>query len=443
MLGLGASGAAAARLLASSGYAVAVVDKGAGSVGEDERAALRGQGVSLLLHTEMPPRGRFSLGIVSPGIPMQSAVVAQAREQCREVLSELELGYRYSASPLIAVTGTNGKSTLTKLLDTILRVAGLRSRPGGNYGTPLCDLVRERPAWDWIVAEVSSFQLEGVAHFHPRAGVLLNVQPDHLDRHGSMEAYFRLKSLVFARMGSGDCAVVDEALLASVKALYPAHAVRWQSIGDTQQSDWHFNAESASVCGRLDGELVTIPVENPYFCHPVTGRSAAAAACVACTSCGVSPGKVAEGIRRFEPLRHRTEFVREVRGVRYIDDSKATNMAALCAGVAMMQAPVHLIAGGRLKEKALDFTKEVLKRHVVCAYLIGEAAETLEHVWDGEVPVRISRELEQAVREAGRAARSGEVVLLSPGCASFDQFSSYEHRGRRFQEIVCGVQEEG
>ncbi len=442
VLGLGKSGVAAARLLASVGYDVTAIDQGGGGGGASGYADLVQMGVQVHLRTEHPPAGSYARGVLSPGIPLTAPIAREARAQCTELISELELGARFCQCPLLAVTGTNGKSTLTKLLHGILQAAGRRSVAAGNYGTPLCEVVDASHALDWLVVEVSSFQLEAVESFHPRAAVLLNLQPDHLDRHGTLEQYLQCKARIFARLQAGDIAVVDQPYLASVQAMLPrTRQPEWIGLGKPGPGAWYYDPAETAIYGQWGGASVRIPVRHAYFQDAVTGQTAAAAACVAYCACGVSAAQVETGIAAYMPLPHRSQVVGYVDGVRYVDDSKATNMAAMCAGIAMMGTPVHLIAGGRLKEKNLKSTKEVLYRHVVCAYLIGESSATLRAAWGSTIKVEACGSLEQALACARRRARAGETVLLSPGCASFDQFRSYEHRGQHFQGIVGKMQE--
>ena len=440
VIGLGRSGCAAARLLRSLGYLTTAIDEGGGGASAADLADLVAGGVNVLRYVTELPHASYDLAVVSPGIPETHPLVVQAQKGCGEVIGELELGYRYCRSPLLAVTGTNGKSTLTHVLDDILRLSGKRSAIGGNVGIPLCELVVQSEALDWIVVEVSSFQLELVSTFRPRGGVLLNLQPDHLDRHGNMETYFALKCRQFSLMEAEDCGVVLEALLPDVR----------QRLQEGRSGDlpvlipfgggahsWHYDPQAHAVCGPIDAGALRIPLEGTYFDNPVTGATACAAAALAINVCGSTGTDIAAALRAFRPLPHRMEPVASVDGILYIDDSKATNMAALCAALSMQTRPVRLIAGGLLKEKDLFWTKQTLKKHVSCAYLIGESAVLLEAAWSGTVCVRRCGSLEKAMEEVFQEVRAGEVVLLSPGCASFDQFRSYVERGQRFASLVA------
>ncbi|MFU8779537.1 MAG: UDP-N-acetylmuramoyl-L-alanine--D-glutamate ligase, partial [Kiritimatiellia bacterium] len=373
ILGLGRSGYAAARLLCAQGCRVTIVDQSGGTLTASDLLALNSIGACVLPHQQELPAGAFDLGVVSPGFAVTSPWVIAAEARCRELLSELALGYRYSRCPLLAVTGTNGKSTLVMLLDTILRQAGHRSLAGGNLGIPLCELVMRPDVPDWIVVEVSSFQLELAGDFHPHGAVFLNIQPDHLDRHGDMDTYFRTKCRVFSHMQAGDIAVVPAGLLVAIQGragcMHAQSEPEWICFGE-HPAAWCYDAQNHCLSGPRE----KIPLLHPYFDNPVTGATAAAAAALVSGCCGVSGRAVADGIAAFTPLGHRTELVAQQDDVMYIDDSKATNMAAMCAALAMQKGPVRLIAGGLLKENDLDWTKQVLKKRVACAYLIGDAA---------------------------------------------------------------------
>jgi UDP-N-acetylmuramoylalanine--D-glutamate ligase len=433
VLGLGRSGAAAARLLAGKGWLVTAVDRGAGTVAVPDGVRFMANAV------ELPP-GNFDLCVVSPGIDCQSAWVLEMVARCKDVISELELGWRYCRCPVLAVTGTNGKSTLVKLLSDILNAGGLRSEPSGNYGIPLCESAGRSDALDWVVAEVSSFQLELVRDFRPRIGIMLNLQPDHLGRHGSMAQYGALKARQFRAMRTGDAALVYEADFEATREAAGACSPSWIKFGLGKDCGARFDAALHEVRYLLadGGEVVRVSLSGTGFDNPVTGP-AAAAAVAAAALCGLDAGTIQAAIAGFVPLAHRMQTVATVAGVRYVNDSKATNLTALQAALEMTSAPVRLIAGGQVKEKDLDFVKEVLKKRVESVYLIGEAAPEFAAAWKDCVSCRLCGDLETAVMAARNEAKSGDLVLLSPGCASFDQFRSYADRGDKFRDFVCRI----
>ena len=378
--------------------------------------------------------------MVSPGIDQNSAWVQEIETRGVEVISELELGYRHCQCPLIAVTGTNGKSTLVKLLTEMLEAGGLRSMMAGNCGIPLCDVTEASELLDWVVVEVSSFQLERVSAFRPRIGIFLNLQPDHLDRHGDIETYRSLKARLFASMETDDTAIVHEEQIDEVKPLATG-ANAWVSFGQSEDSDSYYDASGYVLRGDAAHRDKVIDLRGTGFDNPILGQAAAAA--VAATDiCGVSREAVARALRAFVPLSHRMEFVRKVNGVTYINDSKATNLASLEAGIKMASKPVRLVAGGLLKEKDLAFVKEVLATNVACVYLIGTSAGLLRAAWDDVVSCVCCDDLKTAVKRASADAEGGDTVLLSPGCASFDQFTSYRDRGEGFRKTVEDINEE-
>jgi UDP-N-acetylmuramoylalanine--D-glutamate ligase len=430
VLGLGASGAAAAQLLLSRGARVTVAD---GADTPDVRAAaarLESAGARVRLGGAALPAGLFAVAIVSPGIPLASPWLQELARRGVPVCAELELGWRHCAAPLLAVTGANGKSTLVKLCRDALARAGLRAVAGGNYGRPLSAVALDHPAPDWIVAEVSSFQLETVHAFRPRVGVLLNVNPNHLDRHGSLAAYRALKMRLFARMGTTETAIVPDTLPAALRRQLPPDARR-VTFGRSARADWRYSG--GHVVGA--GSAGDVDVAGTLFANDVMGVSAAAAA-AAVAACGAAVRCVGEAAVAFERLPHRMEIVATLDGVTYVDDSKATNLAALAAGVSMAPGPVRLIAGGQLKENDLRAVKKVLVKQVRHVYIIGQASEMMASAWRDAVACTICADMNEALVRARKEAQRGEVILLSPGCASFDQFRDYRDRGKQFSDIV-------
>jgi UDP-N-acetylmuramoylalanine--D-glutamate ligase len=378
VLGLARSGTAAAAALEERGVHVVRADR---KLGNDGDLALL-DGVGLL--------------VKSPGVPGENPLVVEARARGLPVWSEVELGYRLLGGPqIVGVTGTNGKTTTCELLGAIFRTAGRDVVVAGNVGSPL---TAARPA-DWIVCELSSFQLEDVHELHCRVAVLLNLEPDHLDRHGTFDAYRDAKLRIFERV---DVAIVPRGL---------------------------------GLSGREFAADDPLPAEPRI--PGAHNRENAAAATAAARAAGIPDDAIAEGLRTFPGVAHRLELVRERHGVRYVNDSKATNTAAARRGVAAYDAPLRLILGGSLKgEDFGPFARELGPR-VRRAYLIGEAADELARALDAaRVPYERSGDLPMAVRDASAAAEPGEVVLLSPACASYDQFENFERRGEEFRRLV-------
>lgn len=435
VLGLGASGLAASRLLLREGSAVTVVDAG-GSEGLLERAAsLRADGAEVVTGCVTLPDGAYDICVTSPGVRADSTWIRHVESRGVDVISELALGASRCRCPLLAITGTNGKTTMVNLCCNILSAAGLRAKPAGNYGIPLCTAAPGSAEQDWLVVEVSSFQMEHPGEFRPQVGLLLNIQPDHLDRHENMRTYTELKARMFTRMTEGDVGVTPEALGESVRALSRGRC-RWVTFGETGGT---YVYADGRICVSGSGQSVAL--NGTPFSNDVLGPNVAGAA-AATIACGATLSDVASAAAGFEPLPHRMQHVATIRGVKYVNDSKATNLAALVAGVTMVGGPVRLIAGGLLKEKNLDECKEVLAKAVKAVYLIGSAAEKMACAWSGCIPCWKCGTLGEALQAVAGDALEGETVLLSPGCASFDQFTDYQARGNRFIQEVRSFDED-
>ncbi|MGH2853231.1 MAG: UDP-N-acetylmuramoyl-L-alanine--D-glutamate ligase [Solirubrobacteraceae bacterium] len=428
IVGLARSGAAAACALRARGERVIGVDAGA-PAGMEELAA---RGVELHLRDDGLARLEGTRAVVkSPGVPAQAPVVAAARERGIPVLGELELGWRLLANEFIAVTGTNGKTTTVELIGHIHRAAGLPVAVAGNVGAALSGLVGSVEEGATVVCETSSFQLEDALAFAPEAAVLLNITPDHLDRHGTVEAYREAKLRIFARQGEGDVAVVP-AGPGEVSLPAGVRRVRFGEGGE---------AECALREGRVwwEGELLLAADElRLRGAHNLQNAMAAAAVCLAR---GIDPGAVRAGLRSFPGVPHRLQEVARSAGVLYVNDSKATNVAStLVALRAFPEGGVHLILGGQGKGQDFAPLRDAVAASCRAVYLIGEdarqIARALKHA---EISLHECGDLERAVAAATAAAATGEVVLLSPACASFDQFPDFEARGERFLTLVARV----
>jgi len=441
VLGLGVSGAAAAGLLLGEGTHVTAVDEAAGKDVLARGANLERAGATVRTAAKELPGGEFDVCVVSPGIPPGGDWVAQLEQRGVPVISELELGALRCRCPCLAVTGTNGKSTLTRLCADVLQHAGRRTAVAGNYGTPLCNLAPASGELDWMAVEVSSFQLERTYSFHPSVSVLLNLQPDHLDRHGDIQTYLRMKARLFDNMTAGDTAVVPVAMAEELAGVvtHAGQGPAWVTFGATRDSDIRYNRGRIHMSGG--GSEAEIDISGSYFGNCVLGLTAAAAA-AASRACGCDSQVLEEACRGFKPLPHRMTTVMELNGVRFVDDSKATNLSALGAALRMADRPVRLIAGGLLKEGNLKSIEEILVKKTCALYVIGKAAAEMAAAWGGAVPCKRCGTLKRAVRESWKEARSGETILLSPGCASFDQFRNFEDRGNQFTRIARSINEE-
>ncbi|MBK5220943.1 MAG: UDP-N-acetylmuramoyl-L-alanine--D-glutamate ligase [Thermoleophilia bacterium] len=435
VVGLARSGQAAARLLAARGEAVRAVDSGH----PQGAAGLSEVGVEVVLDTDGLAQLEGTRTVVkSPGVPRDAAAIAAALERGIEVVGELELAWRALPNRFLAVTGTNGKTTTVELLGHIYRGAGEPVAVAGNVGTPLSALVGELEPDATVVCECSSFQLEDTSSFAPECAVFLNLAPDHLDRHAGLDSYFAAKLRIFANQGNDDVAVfnADEPELAGTDLGGCARRIAF-CVGPNP------DCEVAVAEGTIfyDGEpLLGVEELGVFGEHNVANAMAAAAAAL---SMGLDREAVREGLRSFTGVPHRLEPVAEIAGVRYVNDSKATNVAAASVGLRAFAGGVHAILGGSEKDEPFAPLVEPVRERCVACYLIGDTAERLaaelEPVREAGVELHRCADLEDAVGRAAAAAAPGEVVLLSPACASFDAFVDYEARGDRFREIVAGL----
>ena len=421
ILGYGRSGKAAERLLRSEGCKTTVLSE---ETADD--SVLGG-----VLKTQA-----FDVCIVSPGFSLSHPWICLVCEAGVSLLSELELGWSRHRGKTVAVTGSNGKSTAVKWIAEMFQLAGKRVAIGGNYGIPACQAVMDHPDLDWLVLEVSSFQLETAQHFRADVAVLLNLLPNHLDRHESMELYRCTKARIFgSNARSRDACLVPVEWAGLLKADVGGER-RWITFGGEPEADYFFEKGSVFI-----PEGMALNLKGTLFDSPVLGRCTGAAVAAVADQVGI-PREIAEKTARsFSPLPHRLQKVGEIDGVTYVNDSKATNFAAVSAALQSCGSGVHLIAGGLPKEFDYTFLKEVLAERAQSIYLTGQASRAMYQAWNGVCPCVECGTLEVAFNTARKAAKSGETVLLSPGCASFDQFKSFEERGERFMELFqAGVQ---
>ncbi len=439
--GLGLSGLAAARLLRRHGVEVAGFDgRPAGALALGELAADPGVEVAAGAEPERLPDGIDAL-VLSPGVPPDRPLVADARRRGVPVVAEVELAFPLLEGPVAAITGSNGKSTTTALTGAILRAAGIATEVCGNIGDPLSGRVAGSPGRAFVV-ELSSFQLEAIETFRPRAAALLNLAPDHLDRYAGLADYLAAKRRIFANQGPGDVAVLNAADPASAASPTAARRRLFSRTGPVADGAW---LRDGLVIESAPGEP-----ERELFARadlPLAGEhnlENAMAAALLSRALGASPEAVRAGIRGFQGLPHRMQLVEVAGGVAWYDDSKGTNAAATERSLeGLPDGRVHLILGGKPKGEDPAALRAPVAAKAKRVYLIGEAAAELERGLAGAAPLERCGTLERAVASAAERAEPGDVVLLSPACASFDQFDNYAHRGREFRRLVATIVRNG
>jgi UDP-N-acetylmuramoylalanine--D-glutamate ligase len=441
VVGLGKSGLSAALFLRRNGAQVTVSDMRSAAALAKEIPALLEHGISVESggHGLLTFR-RQDLIVVSPGVPMDTPELVQVKAFGLPVIGELELAARFLKGNILAITGSNGKTTTTALTGEILAAAGLATQVGGNIGVPVVDLIEKSSNQGWSVLEVSSFQLESTQSFHPRIAVILNITPDHLDRHGTFENYAMAKERITAAQTAADSLVLNADNHRTAEAAQHSSArVYWFSLqGPVEQGAW---VENQQVVYRAAMDEATEPI-MPVDRIPLKGahnvENVLAAVCAARLA-GVSVSVIASSIAAFHAVEHRLEYVATVNGVEYYNDSKATNVDASAKAIAAFPGCIHLILGGKDKNSNYADLSDLLRKRVKAVYTIGSAAEKIESQIRGMVPIVHCEVLDKAVAAARNAAHPGDIVLLSPACSSFDQFENYEHRGRVFKTLVLDL----
>lgn len=444
ILGLGISGWAAAELALQQGNHVIVLDEQGGSelVDRAERLERRGAEVHLEWNHRVWQKAADQ-AIISPGIAPASTLGRLAAALECPVVSELEYGFQYAPCPVLAVTGTNGKSTTVELLDHCLRHAGYRSVAAGNIGTALCDAVRKHRALDYLVVEVSSYQLEKARTFHPLAGALLNLSPDHLDRYATVDEYYRAKLPLLENISHRERIVLRDDLLRwppLIEAM-PAGAKEPVTFSASPNSGSKFflDQDGALCMNGDDGPTIMCHRRNLRLKgrHNIENVLAALALGYAA---GLDVNLLVKGAQTFPPSPHRLELVGVHDGIQFINDSKSTNpdslMRAIDAVAEEIDGKIFLLAGGL--DKGLDFTgvKPFLYEHVAQVFLFGKCRQKLAGLWQDVVPCKIHSSMQNAFETALESAGIGDIVLLSPGCASQDMFRDYAERGRYFSELI-------
>ena len=436
VVGLGKSGVASALFLKSRGARVTVSDAKPEAELRDEILLLLDHGVAVETggHGERTFRGQ-DLIVVSPGVPFDAPQLVQARQLGESVIGEIELAGQFLAGQIVAITGANGKTTTTSLAGDIIAAGNFPTLVGGNIGTPAISFVDQAGPATWTVLEISSFQLETIVDFRPKIAVILNITPDHLDRHKTFANYANAKARIFENQRDDDFTILnaDDPTTAALSDRTHAQLFWFSRKKEVEKGAF---LRGSLICFR-DGHaereimpLAEIPLKGAHNLENVlAGVSIGVLA-------GCQPHQIRQAVSSFKAVEHRLEFVAKVAGVDYYNDSKATNVDATIKALESFPANVHLILGG--KDKGSDYTvlNDLLRERVKRVYTIGAAAAKIESQIHGAAEVEHAETLENAVRRATETSLPGDIILLAPACASFDQFQSYEHRGRVFKETV-------
>jgi UDP-N-acetylmuramoylalanine--D-glutamate ligase len=440
VVGLGKSGVASALFLKERGARVTVSDTKSPDQLRDEIPVLLDHGITVETggHGERTFRGQ-DLIVVSPGVPVDAAPLVQARAAGEPVIGEIELAAQNLSGEIVAITGSNGKTTTTTLVGEILAAGGFPVSVGGNIGTPAISLVERTNRQTIVVLEVSSFQLETIQTFRPKIAVILNITPDHLDRHRTFQTYVDAKARVFENQQSSEFAVLneDDPTCRTLRDRTRAQVFWFSRKKEVQQGACLRDGRIFFLDGKSQREVMLvseIPLKGAHNVENVLAGVCAGALM------GCEPAKIREAIHNFKAVEHRLEYVATIKGVEYFDDSKATNVDATIKALESFPKNIHLILGG--KDKGSDYTvlNDLLRERVKRVYTIGAAAEKIESQIKGAAEIVHAETLENAIRRASAVAEPGDIVLLAPACASFDQFQSYHHRGQVFKEVVHALQ---
>jgi UDP-N-acetylmuramoylalanine--D-glutamate ligase len=441
VVGLARTGLVTALFSAGYGAKVIATDEKPESELREASERLRAAGVALEFKTENAELFvKQDLIVVSPGVPANLPQLRLARSRGIPVWSEIELAWRFLRGKLVAVTGSNGKTTTTALIAHILKTASIPTLIGGNIGTPLLSLVESSTDSTVTVAEVSSFQLETIEAFRPEIGVLLNLTPDHLDRHASFEEYAAAKMRMFDNQLEGDFAVLNADDPKVSRRMPSRPQVYWFSRQKRVAQGTYLR--DGQIIFRDHGKEFALARRDQIPLRGEHNVENVLAACAAAYLAGIEPAAIAAGVKSFCAVEHRLEFVAEIGGVSYYNDSKATNVDAALKAIEAFPGSVYVILGGKDKGSPYTPLREPLRARANAALLIGAAAQKIAADLADAVPSVQARTLERAVELAAERARPGDVVLLAPACSSFDQFENYEHRGRAFKELVTRLEKQ-
>lgn len=442
VIGAARSGIASSRFLAQKGAKVALNDRKPLDQWTAEAVALKTEGVGLVPGD--PPSwllDQIDLVVVSPGVPTKAIPIRYAERRGAEVIGEIELASRFLRGRIVAITGTNGKTTTTSLIGQMLKDAEINVQVGGNIGTPLISMIDASRDDGWTVVEVSSFQLETIVDFHPAVAAVLNVTPNHMDRYESLTDYAAAKHRIFMNQERGDVAILnaDDPIVSSWSRGLRAHVVPFSVKRELEDGLFLRGDELVSRTGHGERVLMSRREMRLRGTHNVENVLAAMAAGLAC---GAPPESLAKTVSKFRPVEHRLEEVRELNGVRFFNDSKATSVdATIKALEAFADEPgkIVLILGGRGKQAPYAPLAPLVRNRVRRMILIGEDSEAIQKELGDAAPFERAKDMPDAVARSFAAAQSGDIVLLAPACASFDMFESFEHRGRVFKEEVSSL----
>ncbi|HTU36066.1 MAG TPA: UDP-N-acetylmuramoyl-L-alanine--D-glutamate ligase [Candidatus Acidoferrum sp.] len=436
VMGLARTGVVVSLFSAGYGATVTALDDKPESELAEAAAKLRGAGVKLVLGSHDPSiLLDQDLIVLSPGVPANLPSIEAARSRGVPVWSEIELAWRFLRGKLVAITGSNGKTTTTSLIAHILKTARIHTLVGGNIGVPLLALAESSTDSTVTVAEISSFQLETIDQFRPEIGLLLNLTPDHLDRHSSFEAYAAAKMRMFENQNESDAAILNADDPEVARRMPSRPHVYWFSRQKRVVSGAFLS--EGQIIFRIEGDEVPLLQRNEIPLHGEHNVENVLAACAAACIAGADPASIAAGVKTFRAVEHRLEFVAEIRGVSFYNDSKATNVDASLKAIEAFPGPLIVILGGKDKGAPYGPLREPLRQRARLAVLIGAAAERIRRELEGAATLADAGTLERAIEIAIESAQPGDAVLLAPACSSFDQFENYEHRGRTFKDLVA------
>ncbi len=439
VVGLGKSGVASALFLAAQGARVTVSDSKGPDQLRQEIPALLDRGVTVETggHGERTFRQQ-DLIVVSPGVPVDVPQLAQARELGIPVIGEIELAARALRGQIVAITGSNGKTTTTALTGELIAGGGFKAVVGGNIGTPAISLAPETMSDTYVILEVSSFQLETIQEFSPKVAVLLNVTPDHLDRHGTFAGYLAAKARIFENQQASDFAVLNADDPSCIELARNVRAqVRWFSR--MKEVEHGAFVRGGNIVHRNGGSQDIMSVSDSPLRGAHNLENVLAAVCVSAIV-GCAPERMRATIKAFKAVEHRLDYVATIDGVEFYNDSKATNVDATIKALESFLGNIHIIMGGKHKGSPYTVLNDLLRARAKCVYTIGVAAPIIEDDVKDAVEVVRAGTLDVAVKKAAGAAQPGDVVLLAPACSSFDQFNNYEERGRAFKDAVRALE---